>query len=127
MRVAVATSKGGSDDTISNFFGRCPTCTFVECEEGSIVKAEVLDNTGASSAEGAGKKTAQFLVKNGADVVVSGNFGPHSVKVLSSSGVKLVQAQGNVRETLGKYLAGDIKEVSRATVKEDYCKEKEDK
>jgi len=127
MRVGVATSKGGLDDTIFNLFGRCPTYTFIECEGGRIVKAEVLDNPGASSAEGAGIKTAQFLVKNGADVVVSGNFGPHATKVLLSSGVKLVQAQGNVREILEKYLAGDIKEVSGATVEEDYCKKKEDK
>jgi len=124
MKVAVATSKGGLDDNVFDLFGRCPTYTFVECGGGKIVKSEVLDNPGSSSAEGAGILTARFLAKQGADVVIAGNFGPHATKVLSASTVKLVQAQGKVKESVEKYLAGNLKEVSGATVEEDYCKKK---
>ena len=122
MKVAVATMSGGLDDMVSPVFGRCQTFTLVECEGKEIKDAKVAENKSFNAAGGAGVQAAQFVAGEKAKAVISGNFGPNASAVLSSSEVEMIQAQGNVREVVEKYLKGELSPVSSSTVDLNYGK-----
>jgi len=117
MKIAVATGKGGLDDDVSVVFGRCRTFTLVVCEGGGVKGASVVPNPSLDAAGGAGIKAAQLIAGEGAEAVIAGNFGPNAAAVLSQMGVKMVQAQGNVKKTVEKYLNNELTAVQDATVK----------
>lgn len=84
LRVAVATEgPGGLNDFVSARFGRCPTFTFLEVEDGKIVNVEVKQNPYSTTPQGAGIATVQFVVSNGANYIVAGAFGPNVSYALS--------------------------------------------
>ncbi|MBU4406080.1 MAG: NifB/NifX family molybdenum-iron cluster-binding protein, partial [Candidatus Altiarchaeota archaeon] len=116
MKIAIATQKGGLDDEVSPFFGRCPVFTMVYVEGEEIKNSDVIQNESASATGGAGIQAAQFIVEQKAEAVMAGNFGPNAARILSSAGIKMVPAQGNVKEAVMKYLSGDLKPVPDSTV-----------
>ncbi len=116
MKIAVTTNKGGLEDDISAVMGRCAKFTIVEVEGQEIKKTEVLDNQLASAMGGVGIQAAQFLANQGVEVVISGNFGPNAFNILNQAGVKMVQAQGNVKEAVLKYAKGELKPLDSASV-----------
>ena len=92
MRIAFASSgKGGLDDVVSERFGRCPTFTIVDVENGEIKKVSVIANPGVRAAGGAGVKASQTLIDNSVDVVVAGRFGPNAMALLQGLGIRTVQ------------------------------------
>jgi len=115
MKIAVATINGGLEDSVSPVFGRCPNFTFVQVNEKEIENFEVKVNKFAQAFGGAGIQAAQFIVNEGAEVVIAGNFGPNAAMVLSQAGVKMIQAQGNVKEVVVKYLNGELAPTTGAT------------
>jgi len=111
MRLIVATVRGGLDDYVNQSFGRTPTFTIVDVDEnGNIVNVQVVENPGYSQPRGAGVTTAQFCIDQGADVVISGQFGPNSSGVLQAAGIRLVSAPPTmtVREAVEAYLRGEL-------------------
>jgi len=96
MKIVVATTKGGLDDGVSPVFGRCQTFTLVEVGDKEIKGAEVIQNEFAGAAGGAGIQAAQFIAEKNAEVTMAGNFGPNAARILTSAGIQMVQAQGNV-------------------------------
>ncbi len=116
MKIVVATTKGGLDDEVSPFFGRCPVFTMVEAEGNEIKGAEVISNEFSDAAGGAGIQASQFIAEKKAEAVMAGNFGPNAARILSSAGIKMVQAQGSVKDAVTKYLSGELKPVSDSTV-----------
>ncbi len=110
IRIFVAaTDSGGPGDLVFPNFGRAPTFTVVEVEDGKIKKATVIDNPYASAAGGAGIQAAQLVAEKGAEAVFAGNFGPNASGVLAQAGVKMVPVSGlTVREAVEKYLRGEL-------------------
>jgi len=107
MKIAVATMNGGLEDNVSPMFGRCGNFTFVDVEGKDIKNTTVEQNQFAGAVGGAGIQAAQFIINKGADVVIAGNFGPNAASVFSQSNVKVVSAQGNVKDVVTKYLNGE--------------------
>ena len=116
MKIAVATTKGGLDDQISPFFGRCPIFTLIEAEGNEIKDSEVIQNEFAAATGGAGIQASQFIAQKKVEAVMAGNFGPNASRIISSAKIKMVQAQGNVREAVMKFLGGELKPISDSTV-----------
>lgn len=115
-KVVVATQKGGLDDQVSPVFGRCQTYTIVEIEGDEVKGAEVVQNQYANAMSGAGIQAAGFVANQGADAVISGNFGPNVASVLNQSGVDMIQSSGgSVKEAVQKYLNGQLQPVTQAT------------
>jgi predicted Fe-Mo cluster-binding NifX family protein len=110
MRIIVSTVNGGLDDRVNPAFGRTPTFTIVDVENGQIASVQVLPNPGYSQARGAGVTAAQFVIDQGAEVVISGQFGPNSSGVLQTAGIKMVSAPANmtVREAVEAFLRGEL-------------------
>ncbi len=104
-----ATDSGGPGDRVYPNFGRAPTFTVVEVEDGQIKRATVIDNPYASAPGGAGIQAAQLVVEKGAEAVFAGNFGPNASGVLAQAGVEMVPVAGlTVREAVEKYLKGEL-------------------
>lgn len=112
----MATSKGGLDDSISPIFGRCQTFTIVEVNGKEIRDAKILPNRYASGISGVGIQAGQFIVQQGAKVAIAGNFGPNVSAVLSQAGVEMIVAQGNVKDTIKKYLNKDLEPLQTSQI-----------
>jgi predicted Fe-Mo cluster-binding NifX family protein len=98
LRVAVATEgPGGLEDIVSVRFGRCPTFTFLEVENGKIVNVEVKQNPYAMAPQGAGIAVVQFIVSSGANYVVAGAFGPNASYALSQAPVVAITVPPGTR------------------------------
>lgn len=106
MRILVATNSGGLDDMVSSVFARAPTFTIIEAEGGQIKDVKVLPNQFANAVHGAGVQAGQFIVSQGINVAVAGNFGPNVSSILAQAGVKTVPAQGVVRDVVNSILSG---------------------
>lgn len=116
VRLVVATQQGGLDDQVSPVFGRCPTYTIVDAENENIENSRVVQNQYADAMSGAGIQAAGFVANQGAEAVISGNFGPNVTSVLNQSGVEMVPASGiTVRDAVQNYLSGELEQVSQAT------------
>ena len=116
VKIVVATQNGGLDDQVSQVFGRCQTYTVVNVENGKIQNSEVVQNQYANATSGAGIQAAGFATNEGAEAIISGNFGPNVASVLNQAGVKMVPASGlSVREAVQKYLDGELEPISEAT------------
>ncbi|ALV62390.1 hypothetical protein ADU37_CDS06910 [Thermococcus sp. 2319x1] len=109
MRVAVATITGGLEDFVNQHFGRTPTFTIADVEDGEIKSVRVVPNPGASAQRGAGVQAAQFCIDEGVDVVIAGQLGPTSSQVLQKSGIKFVSAPPTMK----------VEEAIRAFLRED--------
>jgi len=90
MKIAIATDKGGLDDSVFPIFGRCTTFTIVEVEGEEIKDTQVVPNQFMDARGGAGIQTSQLLAGRGVDVVIAGNFGPNAFDVLKQAGVKVI-------------------------------------
>ena len=110
MRIIVSTVRGGLDDRVNLAFGRTPTFTIVDVENGQIANVEVVPNPGYSQPRGAGVTAAQFVIDQGAHVVIAGQFGPNSSGVLQAAGIKMASAPANmtVREAVEAFLRGEL-------------------
>ncbi|WP_297064082.1 NifB/NifX family molybdenum-iron cluster-binding protein [Thermococcus sp.] len=111
MRIIVSTVSGGLDDRVNQAFGRTPTFTIVDVDEnGRIVNVQVVPNPGYSQPRGAGVTAAQFVIDQGADAVIAGQFGPNSYGVLQTAGIRMFSAPATmrVREAVEALLRGEL-------------------
>ena len=109
MKILVATSgRGGLDDTVSPVFGRAPTFTIVEVEDGKIKRVEVEQNRAAGGFSGVGIQAAQFAANKGVSAIIAGNFGPNASMVLTQAGIQVVPGfvGMKVKEAIENYLKG---------------------
>ncbi len=120
MRILVATNSGGLDDMVSSVFARCPTFTIIEAEGQEIKDVKVIPNQFANAVHGAGIQAGQFVVSQGIDVAVAGNFGPNVSSILTQAGVKAISAQGVVRDVVNDILSGNMQAQSMAAPAPSY-------
>jgi predicted Fe-Mo cluster-binding NifX family protein len=116
MKVAISTSKGGLEDSVSPAFGRCLTFTLFESGK-KPPKVRILPNPGAGSGGGAGIAAAQAVVDAGAGAVVTGDCGPNALAVLLASGIKVYSASGNVEKALKDLAGGKLVSIERPTAR----------
>ncbi len=104
MKIAVSAAGSDAGAPAEERFGRCAYFILFD-EQGNL--QEVINNEGAASAEGAGIKTTQVLLRHKVDVVLTGRVGPKAMTALSSSGVAVYTGvSGTVAQTLDKYREG---------------------
>lgn len=115
MKIAVATTQGGLEDVVSQVFGRCPTFTLVDVENGEVVSHEVVQNPYVSAMGGAGIQAAQLVISKGAQAILAGAFGPNASNVFSQGGVQTIPAQGTVKEKVLEFAAGRLAPAAGST------------
>lgn len=105
MKIAIAAQAPGTDAQMATVFGRCPTFLFVDTDT-DLVSARPNPALGASG--GAGVEAANFVLDQGADVVIAPKVGPRAQAVLDGAGIRFhAHAAGTAREALDAFLAGE--------------------
>lgn len=74
-------------------FGRCPW--FIRIDTVSN-QWEAFPNPGVGYSNGAGVAAAQFVIDQKAEVVISGDFGPHAVKAFLAAKIEMRLFNENV-------------------------------
>jgi predicted Fe-Mo cluster-binding NifX family protein len=100
MKIAISTQGQSIEDVIEPRFGRC--ARFVIIKDGKHEKT--IENKGASQAHGAGTAAAQQLADEGVEAVITGETGPNASQALEALGIKVVKANGTIKEALAPYL-----------------------
>ena len=115
MKICVTATASSLDAQIDPRFGRCPYFIIVDSE---TMKFEAIRNVASSAIGGAGTRAAQTVASTGVKVLITGNVGPNAFQALSAAGIKVMtDASGTVREVVGKYKRGELKETSNPTVR----------
>ncbi len=96
-------------NNVAVHFGRAPSFTFVDIEDGKVVNKVVLTNPGAVS-HGPGQ-VPKFLHDKGTNVIVSGGMGGRAIQFFEQYGIRVVLgASGNIDATIQTIIDGDLKD-----------------
>ena len=114
MKIVVTANGTDLDAPASPVFGRCPVYVFVDTE---TMHFEAMKNPEFDTLRGAGFEAAEFVVKRGAQAVMTGSVGPNAFGVFQSSGVPVyLSAGGTVREAVEAYETRRLRPVEGANV-----------
>lgn len=109
MKIAFTTKGSDWDAKIDPRFGRTEVLVFLTDDNNEL---EVIDNSSIQSeAHGAGPKTAQLLLENKPDVLITGNGpGGNAATVLERGNVEIYIGAGDltVKEAYEKYKNGEL-------------------
>jgi predicted Fe-Mo cluster-binding NifX family protein len=112
MKIAFTTCGDDFSAPMDYRFGRASRFLIYDTDKDSF---GVVVNEGADSAQGAGLKAAETVVKSGAGALATGECGPKALRVLVAAGVKVYSTDAaTVGDALGRYRAGRLTETSPA-------------
>jgi predicted Fe-Mo cluster-binding NifX family protein len=100
MRIAISTD----GDLVSAHFGRCPTFTIVDVNEGKITKRETVQNPGHQPGF-----IPQFLYEKGVECIVCGGMGRRATNFFSEYGIQAILGiTGKIEDVLEKIQEGTL-------------------
>ena len=100
MRVAISTD----GEFVSAHFGRCPSFTIVDIENGKVTKKEVVDNPGHQPGF-----IPQFLHERGVNCIVAGGMGMRATGFFNELGIQaIVGISGKIDEIIEKLQKGTL-------------------
>ncbi len=101
MKIAVA-SMG---TIVAGHFGHCQNFTIIEAENAQIVSMTSIPNPGHKPGF-----LPNYLADMGVQVIISGGMGGGAVDIFNQRNVEvIIGAMGDVKETVEKYLKGELK------------------
>jgi len=113
MKIIISATTNKIDQSINHRFGRADYFILVDSESKDW---EALLNPAADARGGAGPQAVQFIAEKGAEVVISGRYGPSAFTALEAAGIKAYLADdGTVSEVLEKFLNGNLENTNAAT------------
>ena len=87
MKIAIPIQEGTDlQAQVSQTFGRAPS--FLIVDQGTK-EFEIIENTVAQDAHGAGPGAASLLIRHGAKGAIAGRFGPNAFGALQGAGVQM--------------------------------------
>ena len=118
MKLAISISGNTFDSPFDARFGRASAFCIVDTETGEW---EAFENPALTASGGAGVQAAQFVVKQSAQAVASGAFGPNAFDTLVAAEIKMYLVPGDkartAAEVLEMFKAGQLKKAEAATNK----------
>jgi predicted Fe-Mo cluster-binding NifX family protein len=115
MKICISSVAGSLDAKIEQRFGRCPFFIIVDSD---TMNYETIPNTAANAMGGAGIQAAQLVTDRGVHVVLTGNIGPNTYRVLSAARVRMVTGvTGTIRNAVEQYRKGNFTEITGPTVR----------
>jgi predicted Fe-Mo cluster-binding NifX family protein len=118
MRIAISATGPGLDAEVDPRFGRCQCFIIADPE---TMEFEMVDNSSAMMAGGAGVSTAQMIAGKGVQAVFTGNCGPNAYQVLSSAGIQVINGvSGSVKSVIESYRSGKFKVSASANVPDHF-------
>ncbi|NLI41362.1 MAG: dinitrogenase iron-molybdenum cofactor biosynthesis protein [Caldisericales bacterium] len=86
MKLLISAQNPSLESHIDSRFGRSPWLILFNTETNQW---ETFQNPGASQSGGAGVAAAQFVVDQKAEVVISGDFGPHAARAFQAARIEM--------------------------------------
>jgi predicted Fe-Mo cluster-binding NifX family protein len=115
MKIAISATGRELSSSVDPRFGRAKYFLVVDTDTNETVAHDNAQNLNA--ALGAGIQAGETVVRLGAIAVVTGNVGPKAFRVLNAAGIKVYLGSAmTVEEAVVKFKAGELPEVSAATV-----------
>ena len=113
MKIIITANSDQIDRPFNPRFGRADYFMLFDTE---TQKWEAFSNPGVDARGGAGPQAVQFISKKGAEVVISGRYGPSAFTALEAAGIKAyIASGGNVGDVLQQFLDGQLEQVGEAT------------
>jgi predicted Fe-Mo cluster-binding NifX family protein len=114
MKIAISATAPDLSAQVDPRFGRCQYFVIVDPNS---MEFEGIENTSAAAGGGAGIATAQVIVGEGVEAVLTGNCGPNAFSVLQAANIPVMTGvSGTVQEAVANYKAGKYNAISQANV-----------
>lgn len=111
MKICISSLNNKKDSNIDLRFGRCRYFAIYDDETKEFI---FVDNNNSVANHGAGVASAQKVIDNKVDVVITGNIGPNAMKLLTSAGIKIFEANNNtVEEVVNQFKSNKLKEIEK--------------
>jgi len=110
MKICISSQGREIDSQLDPRFGRARYFIFLN-EKGEI--EEVVENPAVSAPRGAGIMAAQIVVSKGANLLITGNIGPHAFPALTASGIEVFLAPPTltVKEAFSQWKEGKLSKI----------------
>jgi len=113
MKIAVTASGPNLESPLDPRFGRASYFIIVDTD---TLQFKALQNPNVMATGGAGIQSAQLVVMEGVQAVVSGSFGPNAMRTLAASGVQMYEGfSGTVQEAVEKFKSNQLNPVAVAS------------
>jgi predicted Fe-Mo cluster-binding NifX family protein len=100
MKIAISTD-GGS---VSAHFGRCPSYTLFDIQDGNVVGRQEIPNPGHSPGFLPG-----YLAERGITTIIAGGMGPRAQGLFAENNIEtVIGVEGPVDEVLDRFLRGTL-------------------
>lgn len=112
MKVCFSSIGKDLGSSLDTRFGRCQHFIVVDTETGDY---KVVDNDGQISPHGAGISAAQQVIKENVDVIITGNLGPNSMRLLEGSDIQLLRGKnGTIQSNLESFKDDKLEKITEA-------------
>ncbi len=103
MKIAVMSMGNSKESLVSDRFARSPFIVIYDTSTNDYV---ILENTGSKSINGAGPRTAELIIKNNIDVLLTIEIGVKAYSVVAKEHIKieLIPSGSTVGSAIRKFL-----------------------
>ena len=116
MKIVISAQTDSAEGLFDPRFGRAAYFCIYDTETESW---HPQPNQAIKATGGAGVQASQFVAQEGAQVAISGDFGPNAYMTLSAAGIQMFLApageNATIQELLDRYQAGQLKQVAGPT------------
>lgn len=113
MKIIITASSDKIEGPFNPRFGRADYFILVDSE---TREAQSFANPAASARGGAGPQAVQFIANQGAEVIISGRYGPSAFTAIEAANIQAyIASNGTVSEVLQQYLDGQLEKVGEAS------------
>jgi predicted Fe-Mo cluster-binding NifX family protein len=116
MKIAITTMSPSIDAQVDPRFGRGAYFLVVESD---TLEWQAEANPAVNASGGAGVQAAQIVAQHGAQVAISGDFGPNAYEALTAAGVQMFLTPAGesltASDLLARYQRGELKQVTGPT------------
>ncbi len=110
MKLCFTSEDNNLKSNLDSRFGRCKYFIIVDSDSEEY---NIVQNEGATSPHGAGVAAAQQVVNENVDIVVTGNIGPNSERILSSANIKILKGKPiTIEENIKQYKQNKLEELT---------------
>lgn len=114
-KIAITAIGCNLDSNIDTRFGRASK--FIICNDQDDNFEVIENNQNLNAMQGAGIQSAQTILDNNINVVITGHCGPKAFRVLQMAKVKVITGvNGTVRQALELYRTNQLKPANNADV-----------
>jgi predicted Fe-Mo cluster-binding NifX family protein len=115
MLIAVSAKGKTLEDLFEKRFGRAPYFILYNTEDKTFTQKNNQQNLNAM--QGAGIQSAQNILDEGVQVLITGHCGPKAWQILSNAEIKVFCAgESTVRDAIEQFLQGKLKALESADV-----------